>query len=96
MDSVPREVIYFKAFEKELEAISSDAKRADESVRGAEWALCRSPRIGTRVGADSPVWFLPLVGSTDGRSVILYYTFNDQYVGLLSIQSIDLSEVFEL
>lgn len=93
MASIPREVIYFKSFEKDLRAIDSDAKRSDEFIRGAEWTLCRYPRFGTQVAADPDVWFLPIFDTTDGPSVILYYTFNDRYIGLLSIQLIDLSEV---
>lgn len=96
MVSIPREVIYFKSFEKELKAVVSDAKRADEFLRGAEWIVCRNPRYGTQMAPDSPVWFLPIIDIPGHPSVILYYTFNDRFVGLLSIQTIDLSGVGDL
>jgi hypothetical protein len=71
-------------FEAELSAIEPDARRADEFVEAAEWALGRDPTQGWLLG--SCVWFLPMSDVPDAPRLDLYYTFDDERVYFLSIQ----------
>ena len=81
-----RGIVKEARFEEELSEIEPDAKRADEFLEGAEWVLGREPRRGTCVGDDSCIWFLPMHDVSDAPSLIVYYTFNESKVYLLSIQ----------
>jgi hypothetical protein len=75
-----REIIKEPRFEQEMAAIEPNVKRADEFLEGAETLLCREPQIGHRLG-NSHVYFIP--GWTIDLNI--YYTFNEDYVFLLSI-----------
>lgn len=81
----PRDAIYTERFEDELRAIESNARRADEFLRGAEWTLCREPTAGTRLRRESDVWFLPMAETPTSEVLNVYYTFNDETVFFLSI-----------
>ena len=87
-----REIVEEHRFRDELAVLLSDARRADEFIDGAKWVLSRDPFKGRRIGT-SKVWFLPMeeipetrVGPPGILPVILYYTFDDDYVNFLSIQ----------
>jgi hypothetical protein len=84
-----RSVFCEERFEHELEDLFPNAVAADEFVRGVEWVLVRDPRSGTQV-SDS-VWFVPASyywGQSNGwlNTLVIYYTFDDRNVTLLSIQ----------
>lgn len=81
----PRDAEYTRQFQDELNDIESDARRADEFIRGAEWDLCRDPTSGTRMPGESKVWFLPQAETPTSEAVNLYYTFDDECVYFLSI-----------
>lgn len=80
-----RSVQYEPEFESELRAIEADFFRADEFIQGAEWTLSRDPQYGTRIGS-SDVWFLPLARWKNLPAAVIYYTFSDTMVFMLSIQ----------
>jgi hypothetical protein len=81
-----RTIIEEHRFAIELAAlIEGGPRRADEFVDGAKWLLARSPESGSRLGA-SKVWFLPMKEPPGILPVVLYYTFDDDYVNFLSIQ----------
>jgi hypothetical protein len=80
-----REIIEEHRFADELARIITDAKRADEFIDGARWLLSRNPKSGTRI-STSEVWFLPMEEIPGILPVILYYTFDDDFVNFLSIQ----------
>ena len=73
-------------FEQDLAGIEPDARRADDFVEAAEWALGRDPMRGNPVMPESCVWFLAMNDVPDAPSLILYYTFDEERVHLLSIQ----------
>lgn len=75
-----RDVVRDKHFEKEMGDISGSVKKADEFLEGVELIVSRDPQAGTCVAPASNVWFIP--GHT--VDVVIYYTFNDDYVYLLS------------
>ncbi len=79
-----REIVEDTQFADELQELEPDAIRADEFVDGAKWVLSHSPEYGTLSGKK--VWFLPMGRSNAGRSLVLYYSFNADYVFFLSIQ----------
>lgn len=76
-------------FASELARLIDDgprkAQRADEFVDGAKWVLARNPHKGHRIG-DTHVWFIPNETIVDVLPVVIYYTFNENHVYLLSIQ----------
>jgi hypothetical protein len=80
-----REIVDEHRFAIELSQIIRHAKRADEFIDGAKWLLSREPRQGMQIG-NSHVWFLPMKQVPGILPVVLYYTFDDNYVNLLSIQ----------
>jgi hypothetical protein len=80
-----REIIEEPRFAFELQALIPNVKRADEFVDGAKRALSRNPLKGRQIGR-SHVWFLPMEDIPGILPVVLYYTFDDDYVNFLSIQ----------
>lgn len=80
-----REIIEEHRFTLELAALFPKAQRADEFIDGAKWTLSRDPFSGRRIG-NSHVWFLSIEQIAGILPIILYYTFDDDYVNFLSIQ----------
>jgi len=80
-----REIIEEDRFKEELRHIISDARRADEFLDGARWVLSRDPMSGSRIGPTA-VWFFPMEEIPNILPVVLYYTFDHDYVNFLSIQ----------
>lgn len=81
-----RTIIEEHRFVSELgKLIDGGPQRADEFVDGAKWLLARIPESGTRI-STSDVWFLPMKEQSGILPVVLYYTFDDDYVNFLSIQ----------
>jgi hypothetical protein len=80
-----RTIIEEPRFVFELQALISNAKRADEFVDAAKWVLSRDPSKGRQIGR-SHVWFLPIEDVPGILPVVLYYTFDDDFVNFLSIQ----------
>ncbi len=70
----------------DLEAIEADVQRADEFLEGVETVLSRSPMSGLQSKPDSPIWCIPSVYERTMTSLIVYYTFDEDYVWLLSIR----------
>jgi hypothetical protein len=76
-----RSVVESQRFAEELQRLRPDPVRADDFADGAKWVLSRNPEVGTKIGKS--VWFLPMsIGNA-----IIYYTFDDDRVDLLSIQA---------
>lgn len=90
MGCIPREVIWCEAFEAGLRILEPNAQRADEFVRGAEWTLCREPTVGHQVAPESHVWMLSMADPPGHPCVVLYYTFNDEFLWFLSVQLVAL------
>lgn len=80
-----REIVEDTRFTNELKTLIPDARRAEEFIDGAKWVLSRDPSSGKRI-STSKIWFLSLEEIPGILPVILYYTFDDNYVNLLSIQ----------
>ena len=80
-----REIIEEPRFAFELQALIPSAKRADEFIDGTKWTLSRDPFSGKRI-SNSHVWFLPMEDIPSLLPVVLYYTFDNDYVNFLSIQ----------
>ena len=80
-----REVVEEHRFVFELQALIPNARRADGFVDGAKWTLSRDPFRGRRIG-NTHVWFLPMEEIPGLLPIVLYYTFDDDYVNFLSIQ----------
>jgi hypothetical protein len=79
-----RTIIEEHRFALELAALIPKAKRADEFIDGAKWVLCRDPFRGRRIG-NSHVWFLAMEELPEHLPIVLYYTFDNDNVNLLSI-----------
>jgi hypothetical protein len=79
-----RTVIESHRFSLELKEIIKDAPAADDFVFGAKYRLARLPEEGKRIG-ESHAWFLPMVEQPNLMPVVLYYTFDEETVILLSI-----------
>lgn len=81
----PREVIQEPSFTRELHRLIKDAKRADEFIDGVVWLLARSPRQGRQI-SNSHVWYAPMKQKVGILPIVIYYTFDDDFVNLMSIQ----------
>ena len=81
-----RDVIHETRFDHELTQLASDARRADEFVDGAIMSLARDARAGCQIAPGSPVWMLSAPNAPTVTPMILYYTFNEHHVHLLSLQ----------
>jgi hypothetical protein len=79
-----RTIIEEHRFCLELAALIPKAQRADEFIDGAKWVLCRNPLKGKRIG-NSHVWFLSMEEIPGVLPIVLYYTFDDDFVNFLSI-----------
>lgn len=82
-EPIYRTVIESDRFSRELHAVSSDNRRADEFVDNAKWLLARNPYAGHQL-IPSHIWFLPIAERL-GRAA-LYYRFDVVVVELLSIR----------
>ncbi len=76
-----------------MKAIHADFFRVDEFIQGAEWTLARRPEAGKQIREGSSVWCLPVAQAGDLPPVVLYYTFDDRKVWMLSICSLKEAEV---
>ena len=82
-----RQIIEEHLFSAQLQDLVPNSKRADEFVAGAVWALARDPEIGTQMRPGSLVWAVPINEYAPGvGKVVIYYTFNDERVHLISIE----------
>jgi hypothetical protein len=81
-----RQVIREGRFEDELRALIAEAVAADQFVEAAEFLVARDPLIGSQT-EDPRVGAVP-IALVEGAQVVLYYTFDDSTVWLLSINRI--------
>jgi hypothetical protein len=61
-----------------------NAAAADDFTLGAEVILSLDPRIGTPASEEFGIWLLPMA-PVRGRSVTLYYSFDEASVEFLAI-----------
>lgn len=92
MSSGLRSIVREFRFQHELERLEADVQRADEFTEAAEFVLARDPHEGQPVEPGGLVWAIPVNSVANMPAMVLYYTFNDQYVILLSIQLAMMSE----
>ena len=78
-----RQVIRERRFEEELRRLIAETIAADQFVEAAEFLIARDPLIGSQT-EDPRVWAMPMA-LVEGAQVVLYYTFDDSTVWLLSI-----------
>jgi hypothetical protein len=83
-----RTIVREQLFEKQLKRIEKDFERADQFIQGVEWVLCKNPEAGYQVRDDSPVWGIAAQPDLTAEPVVVYYTFNDTHVYLLSIRAV--------
>jgi hypothetical protein len=84
-----RTIVRTHRFELRLqELLQRGARAVDEFLDATEWALARRAEIGTCVTTDDPpVWYLPVVeGVPRLDPLVVYYTFDANYVYLLHIE----------
>jgi hypothetical protein len=78
-------IVEEERFREELAVLHPNPIRADEFVDGVKNMLCKDPTPPEATKIGGKVWFLPM---RLGKAVV-YYTFNDDYVYLLSIQVVE-------
>jgi hypothetical protein len=85
-EPLPRTVIREHSFERNLAALFSDEREADDFVEAAEYILARNPKAGLLLYPNGSVWFLPMA-PISGAQVSLYYTFDDRTVWLFALKT---------
>lgn len=80
-----RQIVEDPYFRKELLAIEPDPKKADVLIEGAVWVLSRDPHQGRQLSPYSPLWYFTMA-IPPNRQAVIYYTFDDKEVLLVSIQ----------
>lgn len=84
-----RSVVREHDFERDLRRLlGPDSAATDEFVQAAEWVLSLDPLVGVQVAPGSIVWALPMA-PVAGRSVTLYYEFDESRVVFLGIEAFD-------
>ena len=78
-----RQVIREPRFEGELRRLIAKVIAADQLVEAAEFLIVRDPLTGSQT-EDPRVWAMPMA-LVEVAQVVLYYTFDDGIVWLLSI-----------
>lgn len=73
-------------FRRELLAIEPDPKAADELLEGVIWVLSRDPRQGQHFGGHYSLTWYFIITRPGKSQLVLYYTFDDKEVLLVSIQ----------
>jgi hypothetical protein len=83
-----RSIVKTHRFEVELrDLLGTGARGADEFIEATEWVLSRRADIGSLVTTDDPpIYFLPVVDLDRISRLIVFYTFDNDCVYLLSIQ----------
>lgn len=71
----------------ELTKIEPDAVLADELSDGATWPICRDPTKGIMFARGGHVWCSLVRDVPKNRSVTFYYTFDDEYIYVISVTS---------
>lgn len=82
-----RTIIEELNFASELKLlIQLKVPRVEEFVDGVKWLLARNPQDGKQIGSTI-VWFIPneYLKHKKELPIIIYYTFDDDIVNLLSI-----------
>lgn len=80
-----RTIVESDRYQSEREELSKDVQRWDEMIEGLLAAVSRSPEIGHRTN-DPRVWAIASVPWPGAAEVVLYYTFDDEQVTLLSVR----------
>lgn len=83
-DLPSREVIHEHEFEEQLARLIPNWEEADDFTAAAEYLLAREPRAGLPVSDDGTIWYLPMA-PVGGRSISIFYKFDERAVTLLSI-----------
>ena len=81
-----RSIVREPLFDDSLAALIRDAETADEYTAAAEDVLSREPESG-RPFQDG-LWMLPM-SPIGGKTVYLYYSFDDETVLLIAIAAFD-------
>jgi hypothetical protein len=74
------------AFDQEFKQLCPDFAKAEEFLFGIEWTLSRHPEKGTQIKQGSPVWYMTVDPEIDLPGAVVYYTFDDTKVFLMSIK----------
>jgi hypothetical protein len=76
-------------FAAELKRIEPDARYADEIIEGVDWILARNPTWGTNI-PNTQIWHIVSRDIPKKRNLLIYYTFTDDTVYLLSVLETDI------
>jgi len=78
-----REIVEEEQFSNELAILKENPRRADEFIDGVKNALSRDPAPieATCLDEKYPLWFIPC----SCEDIVIFYTFNDNKITLLSI-----------
>ena len=86
-----RKIVCEARFDEELGSLAVGFRRADELIAGVKWVPARNPEFGTRISVRDDIWVVPSIDVFE-QPLVIYYTFNDTHVYLLSIQPADRGE----
>ena len=79
-----REVVEEHEFVEQLDRLIFDAEEAEEFIAAAKTVLAHKPDEGMPATADGSIWSLAMP-PIRGRTVTLYYTFDERTVTFLAI-----------
>ena len=80
-----RSIIETDRFIREKLAIEPDVSRLDAALLGVTWTLARSPESGQKTIAPT-VWAMPTNAMLSVPALVIYYSFDDDTVTLLSVE----------
>ena len=79
-----REIVKSPQCEKEAEDLLGSVERVDDFFRGLEWALSKDPFCGQNLEPNSPIWVITSAPAGIETRIVVYYTFSDVQVFLMS------------
>lgn len=83
------DICYEKGFENEISQLDGEFTRKEEFLRGVDWQLGRKPDSGQLVIDEPVIRGLPFHDITGKMPVVVYYTYSDDKVFLISIKRFD-------
>ena len=87
-DKFRREIIHEHEFEEQLERLLVNMEEADEFMASAEDLLSYEPTAGRLASEEFGLWSLAMF-PIRGKTVTLYYSFDERTVTLVSIIAFD-------
>ena len=85
MDSwTGRSIVYYPAFDEEIERLGMDFQRLDDALAGTEWALSNRPEAYQQVYGSK--LRMAKISGPSAQNLRIWFTFDDTTVTIVSVE----------